>query len=290
MLHDLAHGIARQGIAADLPVSGHLEVGQGFGNPGCQFIGVERAIGCGNDDGLYLLAQFFVIHAHDGRFRHSGVGLEAVLDLGRIHVFRASYDEVPGPRVDHQFALFAAAYVSRAEPSSRQDGLARLLGKPPVFQHDPGAAHEDLPVDAFLHRPARSIPYFYLDRGKDSARRMGFVSELIAEVQARQGGTLSGAIPEGKTVTGARKDLAQAILQIPGHGGATGTDGGDLREVILRHIGMGDKAVGHRTHGSPVRDPFILDDLHGLDGIEATLHPNRSDARGQRDNRPGVEA
>ena len=109
------------------------------------------------------------------RFGHFGVGLEALLDLGGIHVLRAPNDEVTGPRVDHQLPVFEAAYVSCAEPSPRQNRLACLLGELPVFQHDRGAADKDLAVNPLLHGPADSIPNLYLDSGKGPAGGMGLV-------------------------------------------------------------------------------------------------------------------
>src|SRR5206468_2481424 len=132
-------------VVDDLDVVGHLEVGDPPPAVVADLLGRERRAGPGHDPRGDDLAVLRVGQTHDSDLGDGGVVVEVFLDLGRIDVLAASYDQLLAPADDLVIAVGAAAgEVAGGEPAFGVDGPRGRLGGLVI------AGHHDVAADAEL--------------------------------------------------------------------------------------------------------------------------------------------
>ena len=94
LLEDLAGGVARKRLGADLPVCRHLVGSKGLADERRKFVRGDNGVVEGHDVGLDLLAELAVIDPEHDDLADGRVFVEPVLDLDWIDVLATSDDEI----------------------------------------------------------------------------------------------------------------------------------------------------------------------------------------------------
>ncbi len=129
LLHDLAVGVARQGLGQEQDPHRGLEHREPRADPGLQLLLVRLGARGEVDDGRRLLAERPVRKPDQGGVGDRGMVVEDVLDLGGIDILAAADDDVLGAVAMKQkpSASSQARSPVRTQPSTKVSAVASGL-------------------------------------------------------------------------------------------------------------------------------------------------------------------
>src|SRR6185437_8649576 len=154
---DLAIGIARQWLEAELDLGRHLEGGEALGDMPLQLLGADPRTGLHLHDGADFLAEDAVRDADHRRVHDGGMAEERILDLDAIDVLAAPDEHVLDAIEDVEKALLVAAYeVAAAQPAIGEARRRRLAVVPIAFD-DIGSLDPELADRAIGDILARGV-------------------------------------------------------------------------------------------------------------------------------------
>ena len=121
LLEDLAGGVARKRLGADLPVRRDLVGSEGLADERSEFVRGDIGVVEGHDVGLDLLAELAVIDPEYDDLADGRVFVEPVLDLDWIDVLATADDEIGAAACKEEQSVLDAAEVAGSEPAARSD-------------------------------------------------------------------------------------------------------------------------------------------------------------------------